>query len=182
GFTPEQRKSLPVLARSVAWPSQLPAAWRRNPPVSGLVLKQGEIASSVWPHFVPHRDDSGHVLQHGPLMLAEIAAGEAAMIRWQGALHGRKHPAVAFCAIEPRQPQRRDQTPNQCESRRPAEQRADFPFPKPEQEQDPSRSQRHGNGKSKQLELRLEIYRQVSSQPGPFARMPSEHHLRPAPP
>src|SRR5882762_6639465 len=115
GLASEQRESLPVVAGSVAFPNQLPAALQRNALISGLVLKQHEIASSIGPDFVPQRDDSGHVLQHGPLVLTEIPAGEAAMIRWQGALHGRKHPAVAFCAVEPRQPQRREQTPNQCE-------------------------------------------------------------------
>src|SRR5712692_8209618 len=104
GPAPEQRESLPVVTGPVAFPNQLPAVLQRDALISGLVLKQDEIASGIGPDFASQRDDSGHVLQHGPLVLTKIPAGEAAMIHRQGALHGSEHPAVAFCVIEPRQP------------------------------------------------------------------------------
>src|SRR5436309_3276208 len=90
-------------------------------------LSVGFMKAGLGPDFAPRRNNAGHVLEHCPLVLAEILARETAMILRQGALHGREHPAVAFRVIQPRQPQRRDQTPDQRESSRPAEQGTDSP-------------------------------------------------------
>jgi len=71
-----------------ARPNQLPAALQRVAPVSGAALEQDEAASGIG-DFASHRDDAGHVLQHGALVFAEILAGKAGKIRRQGLPHGR---------------------------------------------------------------------------------------------
>src|SRR5258706_13772912 len=111
GLAPEQRESLPVVAGPVAFPDQLPAVLQRGAPISGLVLEQDEIASSIGPDFAPQRDDSGHVLQHGPLVLTEIPAGEAAVAHRHGAPHGPKHPPVALCVTAASPAPRANQAP-----------------------------------------------------------------------
>ena len=115
--SPIQLKPFTGFPGSVAFPQPVPIRSGIDRLLTAAKLDQQQIAVRGGICFDARGDDSAKIFKCGPLRLIEIPAGDALIVGRQDPHHRQDHGPVTFGVVDPGEPERHRQSPDEQHAR-----------------------------------------------------------------